>query len=755
MKKVLLPYFIIFLGFTHLSSQSLDSILIKYDGTHRFPKIGLALSGGGAHGLAHLGVIKYLEELNIPVDYVTGTSIGAIVGGLYAMGYSCDEMEDIIKSRNWDDIIVNKTQLREVSPYEKQFHDQIPFKLRVEHSQLLLPEALFEGHKLDLAIAELFSPANVLQSFNLLPRPFKCYAVDLLSGSLVELDRGNLAQSVRASMAIPGVFTPVLKDSMLLVDGGLLKNFPVKENLEMGSDIVIGVYVGTKRSKMEDVKTMVDILRLTGFLTSINDTEEQSKYAHILIEPDVKDYPLLEFSIYQTLIDEGYEAAKADSVELKKLADFFRYQSSQVIRPLKLPQRFFIEDVEISNPTSTYSRMLAHHLKSIKREQVSFSDISRAINTSFSTKNLYGIQYGLSDGLIGQILNIDYTVKKESSIGISINHFATTNSALIFQGTLRNVFTPLSNLTGYARLSDNPAISGNYYQRLGKKKNHLFEATFKIHRNKCPFLINDQLVKEFIFNTFYTSLGIVKELDDSRMIRLRYALRNTNLSPQILNKNDLADFDLNQQELSFRYFSNTTDRVLFPRSGVITNANGSYIHSIKSEITYNGIGAESINIPNYNKNLRLQYIHKTYIKLSDKVVYDMILSAGTHSDPSLIDVFLIGGTENYDHERLPFMGTDIGNLRYQHYLYGRSGIRVTLLNKVYATFIGNIVRGKTYNEVFLEQAEKSTYETKLGLGVSAGVETMIGPLVIDFGTIDGFKNLSVNVGVGYRFIRGY
>ncbi|NNF33346.1 MAG: patatin-like phospholipase family protein [Saprospiraceae bacterium] len=755
MKKFILVYIILSFVGTQLSAQKLDSILSQYDGTHEFPRIGLALSGGAAHGLAHLGVIKYLEELNIPIDYVTGTSMGAIVGGLYAMGYSYDEMEEIISSRSWDDVIANKTQLWEVSPYEKQFHDKMPFKLRVEQSQLLLPKAVFEGHKLDLAIADLFSPANVLESYDLLPRPFKCYAVDLLSGNLVELDRGNLAQSVRASMAIPGIFTPIQKDSMLLVDGGLLKNFPVKENLEMGSDIVIGVYVGSKRSKMEDIKSMIDILRLTGFLTSINDTEEQSKHAHILIEPDVKDYPLLDFTIYQTFIDEGYRAAKSDSVAFKKLSDLFRFHSEQEVRPLKLPQRFFIEDVKITNPTTTYSRMLANNLNSVKQQQVSFSDISQAISTSFSTNNLYSIQYGLSDGLIGQILEVDYTIQKESSIGISANHFATTNSALVFQGTLRNVFTPLSNLTGYTRLSDNPAISGNYYQRLGKKKNHLFEATFKIHRNKHPFFINDRLSKEFKFNTFYSSVGVIKELDDSRMIRLRYALRNTNLTPQILNENDLADLDLNQQELSLRYFSNTTDKVSFPNRGVITNGNGSFIHAIRSEVSYNGFGAETIKVPNYKNNLRLQYIHKIYLKLSDDVTYDMIMSAGTHSEPSLIDLFLIGGTDNFDHEGLPFMGADIGDLRYQTYLYGRSGFRVSLMNKIYATIVGNILRGRTYNEVFLEGAQKPIWETKFGMGVSAGIESLVGPIVIDFGTIDSFKNLSVNVGVGFRFIRGY
>ena len=180
---------------------------------------------------------------------------------------------------NWDAIVSNQTFLNEVSPFEKTFHDKIPFKLRVEESKILLPRAFFDGHKLDLAIAQLFSPANFSENFDDLPRPFRCYAVDLLSGDIIEMKDGNMAQSIRASMAIPSVFTPVEIDSNLLIDGGLLINFPVKENKQLGADIVIGVYVGSKRSKKEDVKSILDVIRLTGFLSSLNDTEEQKKIA--------------------------------------------------------------------------------------------------------------------------------------------------------------------------------------------------------------------------------------------------------------------------------------------------------------------------------------------------------------------------------------------------------------------------------------------------------------------------------------------
>ena len=260
-----------------------SNLLSAQDRSQERPKIGLALSGGGAHGLAHIGVIQYMEEIGIDVDYITGTSIGAIVGGVYAMGYDADAMMEIVTRYRWNEIIGNKISLQEVSPLEKYDHNRFPATLRISENQLLLPMAIYQGHKLDLALKQLFSAANLINDFSELPIPFKCYAVDLIQGGLVELSSGNLVTSIRASMAIPAVFSPVLIDSMLLIDGGLLVNFPAMQVRDMGADIVIGSFVGSKKAELSDIESMVDVLKYSGFMTSLVNTEEQFGSTDILV----------------------------------------------------------------------------------------------------------------------------------------------------------------------------------------------------------------------------------------------------------------------------------------------------------------------------------------------------------------------------------------------------------------------------------------------------------------------------------------
>jgi NTE family protein len=753
MKRLLV---FIALSFTTLigSAQIIDSILNEFDGVHRFPKIGLALSGGAAHGIAHVGVIKYLEELGIPVHYITGTSMGAIVGGLYSMGYDYDDLMDIVSSNDWDDIVSNRTRLGEVSPYEKNQHGRIPIKLRVEQSQFLLPKAIFDGHKLDLTIAELFSPANLIDSFDDLPRPFRCYTVDLLSGQVIEMDSGSLSQAVRASMAIPSVFTPVEKDSFLLVDGGLLKNFPVKENLSMGADIVIGVYVGSKRSKLEDVKSMLDILRLTGFIASYNDTEEQKLASHILIEPDVKDFPLLNFNIYQTLINKGYEAAKKDSVVLNKLASIFTpAQYEEKFVPLKLPQKFFIESVNIKNKETAYTELLKSRLKGIEKSQLPFSDIKKRIDECFATNNLYNINYSFSEGNLGQILNIDYSVQKESSIGISGNHFSTTNTSLIFQGTLRNIFTPLSNLTGFIRLSDNPGISGTYYKRYGKLKNYLGVLKLSVVRNVDPILINQEISKELIFNTFDIGAGIYKEVGGARLFGVEYGFRNRNIKPKVLQPDDLRELDQNLQYLTMSYHENDLDNWSYPNSGRFLKINSSFLSNVNQEASFTGDGINKLLLPEARTNITAQLVYRRYIPVNESILFSYIGSGGAFWRPSIADVYYVGGTDNLGEETLPFIGQDINELRMKEYLYARQSFRFTLSRNIYLSIIGNIIRGRTYNEAFIFGEDILKWKTTFGYGVSAGVHTVIGPINIDLGSTGGLDDLTFSVGVGYQLVK--
>ena len=222
----------------------------------------MVLSGGGAKGLAHIGVLKVLEEAGIRPDIITGTSMGSIMGSLYAVGYTAAELSDINKNANWDLLLTDKERLLSVAMDEKDETKKYLFEIPIREKKINLPAGVINGQHLEAYFSELLWPLTEEEDFNQLPVPFHCMSVDMISGRTIEHSSGDLVKSIRASMSIPTVFSPVQMDSMLLVDGGVTRNFPVQEAINMGADIIIGVYVGFQEDvTVDDIRSMTDILQ--------------------------------------------------------------------------------------------------------------------------------------------------------------------------------------------------------------------------------------------------------------------------------------------------------------------------------------------------------------------------------------------------------------------------------------------------------------------------------------------------------------
>ena len=210
------------------------------------PKIGLVLSGGGARGFAHIGVLKMLDSLNFPVDYIAGTSIGGLIGALYACGYKGAEIEKIVNSADWD-ALLSDTPARNTIPYLQKYDDsKYQIQLSLQGITPVVPSGLIQGQKICLLISELLVKDGTVYNFDNLKIPLHCVAVDLISGNEVILQSGSLAQAMRATMSIPTIFSPVEWGDSILVDGGMVNNLPVDVVKEMGADLVIAVDVGNR-----------------------------------------------------------------------------------------------------------------------------------------------------------------------------------------------------------------------------------------------------------------------------------------------------------------------------------------------------------------------------------------------------------------------------------------------------------------------------------------------------------------------------
>ena len=290
------------------------------------PRIGLVLSGGGARGGAHVGVIRALEEMRIPIDAVAGTSMGAVVGGLYAAGLSGTEIEQVFSALDWQEMIRDRAPRRDLAYRRKQDDRNILAQGAVgvrEDGTLTLPLGLVQGHRINQVLRAATVRVADVQDFDQLPTPFRALATDLETGEPVVMGQGDLVTVLRASMSAPGVLTPVQVDGRLLVDGGLVDNLPVQLARRMGVDRLIVVDVSFPLAQRDGLSSPIDITnQMIGIMVRRGTLESKQllRTSDVLIEPDLGAMTALEFARMPTVVDEGVEATLEMHAQLVGMA---------------------------------------------------------------------------------------------------------------------------------------------------------------------------------------------------------------------------------------------------------------------------------------------------------------------------------------------------------------------------------------------------------------------------------------------------
>ena len=333
----------------------------------RRPKIGLALGGGGARGFSHIGALRALESLHIQIDYIAGTSIGSVVGSLYATGYSPDQIEAIVKKIPWDTLFDDDPERQKLSFRNKEddFLHLLPLQFGIKKGGLALPPGLVAGNKLSFVLESVLLPSESAPDFAHLRIPFKAVATDVQTGVPVVLSKGSLSQSVRASMAVPAVFTPVEIDGQLLVDGGESENLPVQTVRAMGADIVIAIDVG---SSGEVKKAPENVAQMIGAIIDIplkQNTNASRKLADLVIQPDLKGFTSADFMKYAELIPKGHEAVMRDSAEIARWSEpSAAFDAWLAAKQAPFPPPPIIDAVEVAPVPGFDPDRLTHLVKS-------------------------------------------------------------------------------------------------------------------------------------------------------------------------------------------------------------------------------------------------------------------------------------------------------------------------------------------------------------------------------------------------------
>jgi NTE family protein len=275
------------------------------------PKLGLALGGGAARGIAHIGLLQWLEEHRIPVDFIAGTSMGGLVGGAYAAGMTPEELRELMRDADWDLIFLADSPFKYKTFRRKEDARQFPAQIELGLKKgLTLPSGLNAGQGVQAMLDWIAAPYPYLDSFDDLPTPFRAVATDLEKAVVVVLDRGSLAEAMRATMAIPGVFTPVSLDGRLLVDGGTLDNVPAEVTRSMGADVVVGVNVSSRTDGFTPPANFFDVIGSTMDTMMAVGVSKSLQSADIVITPDLRSFPGTDYRRSEELVERGYEAAE-------------------------------------------------------------------------------------------------------------------------------------------------------------------------------------------------------------------------------------------------------------------------------------------------------------------------------------------------------------------------------------------------------------------------------------------------------------
>ncbi len=734
------------------------------------PKIGLALSGGGAKGLAHIGVLKVIEQAGIHVDYIVGTSMGAVVGMLYAAGYSADSIEKIARWEKWDDLLSNKIDLPRIAIEEKAEFEKYIAEFPVYDKSIHFPGGLIEGQEMENELSRLATPVYHIKDFNQLPRPYKCVATSALNGKVVVIETGNLAEAVRSSMSIPSLFTPVKVDGDLLVDGGLVRNFPVNYLKQMGADILIGVNL-SQNSTEDQLNNMFNMLSQIMFLGDLDDTEKQKKICDILIEPDLTGYGPSSFNNTDTLIKRGYEAALKQLDTLRTLANALnkQYGPAKVVQ-LPVVDSVYISSIEVSGLTKVQPSLIKGKMGIKENTWVNPNKIPERISYAFGTRYFTKISYELLPDKTGVKLKLKARENHLNHFKFAINYNTFTKASLFLNFTSRDLFIKNSRLLVSVAISDVFRFKTEYFKYTGPARN--FGINLALHYDRNDFPLYQSFIRKALYKRNYTCLDarFQRTVGINAFIGAGIKYERSGLQYDILS-NEFPFDGTNSQNLAYlMWHRNSLNRNYFPSRGSRTFVEGGYVFNVSYNINRYQRDSASGSINNtdfdnaaYNRSIDKEYFMvkwhaEYYFSLTNKLTLLNHHFAGSmfnlkgKSVVNDFNNFLLGGLYNNFRLQVPFTGFMDYEVLTNNYLGTLIGLQYELRKNVFVTTKGNILNYSGYIENYIDKKQWSANSNYLiGYGVTAGYLSFMGPLELTLMRDETNQTINFYVNMGYLF----
>lgn len=527
------------------------------------PKIGLALSGGGARGLAHIGVLKVLEKYDIEIDYIAGTSSGALIAAMYAAGYSADEIEEMITAIDWQTVLTEEVDRQDLHIGEKRWapYSNVSFYLD-DKFRPQLPQAILKGHSLINTIFELLYPAIHINDFDNLPIPYRCVATNILTGERKVFSGGNLHEVVRASMSFPSVFVPFEIDGELFVDGGIVSNLPSDVLKEMGAETIIAVQTNSGLKSREELSSVIDIIDQTINLNIVHNIEKSIQEIELLITPELADYSIIDFNKKQKIISEGEKAAELVSNKLRKYAD---RKQSEAEAACMMPEQIKFEDIKVEGNLWLSNTKVREYFGLSVNEYYSEENILAATKSAY-TSDLFSQIYPTINRIDDRYyctLKVEERNRKIMSLNLTYNNNNELTAGIYL--TLNNLLQTNSKLLFNFQAGDKTELNLDYVKNFGRQWGAYFRI-FPYLREDKLYTYNDEHEKENSVLTLETGLtagiGIFSAFDT--------VLEGYIYGYHYRNYRDIADFSQSKYTLAgvgLKAYYETLDDYVFPMRG--------------------------------------------------------------------------------------------------------------------------------------------------------------------------------------------
>ena len=489
MKKLLL--FVSLLIFTQISLGQ----------ENQRPKVGLVLSGGGAKGLAHIGVLKVIDSLGIKVDYIAGTSMGAIVGGLYASGYNAEQLDSIFSKIDVDALLQDYTPRESKSFYEKRNDEIYALTLPFNKFKLGLPSGLSKGLYNFNLISSLTQQVSHIRDFDELPIPFLCIATDAETGEKVVLDSGVLAQNMIASGALPTLYSPVEMNGRLLIDGGVVDNYPIEELKARGLDIIIGVDVQDGLKTREELKGVTSVLAQINNFSMIEKMEGKQKATDIYIKPDIKGYTVVAFEKGKEIIAKGKEKALEFIKELAPYGNSNSKKDNKIV----FQDSIYIKDIVFNNLDNYTRAYIVGKLKFKRNTKISNAQLQKGILNLNATQNFSAINYSFEKMQDGDKLILQLKENENNTfLKFGLHYDNLFKSGILLNYTKKRLIAKNDVASLDVILGDNIRYNFDYYIDNG------FYWSFGFNSRLTTFNrnITSNIADDVVFNTTANAINV-------------------------------------------------------------------------------------------------------------------------------------------------------------------------------------------------------------------------------------------------------